>query len=119
MRFYLDEMFSPRIAAIARARGSDVTSSHESGQDSSTDDVQLLFAAQEGRCVVTRNYDHFIQETLRAAENGDPHAEVLLVPNSLLGENFATIAAAIVHFDHLHPDGLPPYTIMWLSPAPP
>jgi hypothetical protein len=58
MRFYLDEMFSPRIAAIARAQGSDVTSSHESGQDSTTDDVQLH-------------------------------------------------------------NGLPPYTIVWLSPAPP
>jgi hypothetical protein len=119
MRFYLDEMFSPRIAAIARAQGSDVTSSHESGQDSTTDDVQLHFAAQEGRCVVTRNYDHFIEETLRGAENGDPHAGVLLVPKSLPGGNFAAIAAAIVHFDHLHPNGLPPYTIVWLSPAPP
>lgn len=111
-------MFSSIIAAMARAQGLDISSSHERGRDGLFDDEQLLFAVQEGRCLVTRDYDEFIDVTTRFMERGYPHAGVLFVPRSLLGSHYAALAGALVHFAQAHPDGLAPYTIMWLSPAP-
>ncbi|MGE0544683.1 MAG: DUF5615 family PIN-like protein [Dehalococcoidia bacterium] len=53
MRFYLDEDLSQTIAVIARERyGLDVAASHEIGKDRTTDDEQLAFAAELGRCIV-------------------------------------------------------------------
>jgi hypothetical protein len=53
MRFYLDEDLSQVIAALARRRGLDVTSSHEVQyrHDGIADAQQLALAAAEGRCL--------------------------------------------------------------------
>ena len=40
---------------------------------------------------------------------------MLFVPNSLPSNRHAAIAAAVVRFDEQHPDGLPPYSLWWLS----
>ena len=115
MRFYLDEDHSDEIAAMARRRGVDITCSHESGRDNWTDPRQLRQAGEEGRCVITRNYSDFAGFTREFESQALPHAGVVFVPNSLPSNNFAAIAAAIVRFDEQHPDGVPPYSLWWLS----
>ena len=118
MRFYLDEHYATVIAEICRSRGVDVRSTHETGHQGATDEAQLLFAASEGRAVVTENRRDFEQWTARFREQGLPHAGVVLVPSSLAGSDFEGIAAAIVYVDGLYPEGLPPYTVIWLTRAP-
>ena len=110
MRYYLDEDESQVIAAIARdALGLDVTASHEVGMDHGTDSEQLSFAAQQGRCIVTRNGDDFIGLTRRFLAMGPPHAGVLIIPLSIPGNDFGTIARALAHHHQLYPDNIPYY----------
>ena len=118
MRVYLDEMFSPVIAALLRAQGIDAVSALELGHSGTADNVHLLIAAQERRAIVTRNYSHFATLTIQFGEMGYPHAGVILVPASLPNEDFGGIAAALIRFNGDHPDGIPLYSILWLQPAP-
>jgi len=118
VRFYLDEDLSDEVARIARAQGLDVISSHECGRDGSSDDAQLRFAAEDGRCMVTRNRDDFIQWTVRFYENGWPHVGVLIVTHTLQHRTAAVIAAALLAYAEHHEDDLPDYAIDFLSPAP-
>jgi hypothetical protein len=78
MRFYLDEHYSTVIADICRRRGVDVRSTHEAERNGAIDDAQLLFAATEGRAVVTENRTDFEYWTERFREQGLPHAGVFL-----------------------------------------
>ena len=119
MLYYLDEDLSGDIARIARARGLDVASCHERGLNGLRDELQLRLAAQEGRCLVTRNRDHFQRLTLRFFEMGWPHAGVLVVPTSIPGRHFAAIAAALLDYDRQHPEGIPSYTVDFLRPPRP
>lgn len=117
MLFYLDEDLSDKIAQIARSRGLDVTSAHETGRRGYSDDTQLLLAAQEGRCVVTKNGAHYLRETRTFMTQGLPHAGVLVVSASLASNQFAAIATALVHYHEMHPQGVPPYFFDYLHPA--
>lgn len=116
MRFYLDEDLSGEIARIARARGVDVVSCHELGLKRLGDELQLRLAAEEGRCLVTRNRDHFLALTVRFFEREWPHAGILIVPASMPSRYFAVIAAALLDYDLRHPQGVPAYTIDFLHP---
>lgn len=115
MRFFLDEDLSYRVATIARGQGLDVLSSHECGRNALPDDEQLRLAAQEGRCLVTRNAPDFIPLTLRFLEAYWPHAGVLIVPRSLPNEAFATIARALVTYAQAHEAGMASYTVDYLA----
>ena len=120
MRCYLDEDLSPRVAEIARGLcGLDVVSAHEAGAFAWTDDAQLRYAAQEGRCVVTRNREDFVLETLAAFEAHSPHAGVLIVPHTLPNDHFTAIATALCEYARRFPDGMQPYTIDFLLEGPP
>lgn len=116
MRFFLDEDHSDRIAVMAQLRGVDIISVRQARRGGLTDEEQLLFAGQEGRCIVTRNAKHFAPLSRQFEEQGLPHAGVACVPDSLRGERFAAIAAASQRFDTEHPDGVPPYSVWWLTP---
>ena len=118
MRFYLDEMLSFVIAAILRASGIDCVSAVELGHVSTADAVHLAFAAQEGRCLVTRDYHDFPRLTSSLMDQGLPHAGVFFVPKSMRGRDVGGIAAALVHFASQYPDGLAPYSLLWLSRPP-
>ena len=112
MKFYLDEDISPRVAEIARARCRlDVVSAHEVGRLGMPDAAQLRFAASQGRCVVTRNRDDFIHETVAAFEAQVPHAGVLIVTRSLPNDQLAAIAAALCTSALRFPQGMRSYTI--------
>jgi predicted nuclease of predicted toxin-antitoxin system len=118
MRFYLDEMFAPRLAKIWRSRDIDAVSALELGNVRTPDEAHLQIAAGGDRCVVSKNYDDFELLTLKFHRENRPHAGVLLVSRRLKNEDFGALAAAIQHFDRNHPDGLEPYTLLWLVPAP-
>lgn len=110
-------MLPPTIAVMARDRGLDITSSHELGLNSAADDAQLAFATNDGRCLVTRNYDDSATLTTRSMEHGEPHAGVVFVPTTMPDRHTEAIVDALVHLMRQYPDGLPPYTILWLTPA--
>ena len=115
MRFYLDEDLPTRVAALARAEGLDVVSSHECGRDRLPDNQQLRLAAQDGRCLVTRNARDFVPLTRDFAERQWPHAGILIVTRSLPNHAFASIARALIAFDRGQGDDLPAYTVLFLS----
>ena len=98
MRFYLDEHLSSEIAEIGRALGLDVLSSHEVGRDQLTDQEQLLLAARDGRCLVTKNREDFIQLTAQFFERGWPHAGVLIIPATWPTSDFARLARALASY---------------------
>ena len=115
MRFYLDEDLPPRIASIARQMGVDVMSTTECRRNGQPDEQQLLFAAEQGRTIVTRNYDDFHRLTTEFHLAGKPHAGVLLVPGSLRSRNYSAVATAICRYDQEHLDGMPSYMVDYLA----
>ncbi|HEU5327090.1 MAG: DUF5615 family PIN-like protein [Thermomicrobiales bacterium] len=118
MRFYLDENLPPQVAVLARARGVDAVSNHERGHLGLSDDEVLRLAAKDGRCVVTRNRDDFVQLTIRCFDNQWPHTGVLIVPWTLPNDQFARMADALAAYAQRHDADLPAYTIDFLH-APP
>ncbi len=118
MRYYLDEDLSYKIAVIAQRRGLDIVSAHVWGHSGVDDEHVLVLAAEDDRCVVTQNYRDFVRLSRQFEERGLPQAGVILVPRSVPANDFAAGAAALVHFDRKHPDGLGPYTVVWLKRAP-
>jgi predicted nuclease of predicted toxin-antitoxin system len=120
VKFYLDEDISPRVVAIARGRCQlDVVSAHEIATLEWDDSAQLRLAAEQARCLVTRNRDDFINATLAAYEALTPHAGVLILTRSLPNDQFTAIAAALCAYSAGFPDGLQSYTIDFLAPAAP
>jgi predicted nuclease of predicted toxin-antitoxin system len=119
MKFHLDADQSQSVAVVARTvHGIDVTSSHSLGLDHLIDEEQLLYAAQQGRCIVTRNGPDFIALTRRFIEEELPPAGVLIVPESIETHEFARIARALAWFHVFYPDGVPPYFVGYLEDPP-
>ena len=119
IQFYLDEDLSQDIAVLARSLGLDVESAQELERRSIDDVTQLLYAAERGRCLVSRNTHDFIRLSTEFEERGLPHAGVLLLSPSLRGSEYMVIAAALVDYARLYPDGLPAYFVDYLRRARP
>ena len=115
MRYYLDEGLSQRIAERLRSQGFDAVSAHEVRAEGLSDFEQLERAALEKRCLVTRNRDDFIRVTLQFYNEGRAHHDVLIIPHSLPADRFAESAEALAQYAAAHPDGMPPYTVDFLS----
>jgi len=115
VQFYLDEDLSGKIAEIAGGMGVDIVTAYECGNFGSDHDVHLAFAAKEGRCLVTRNRDHFIVLTVKFLEEERPHAGVLVVPYTMPGDRFSLIARAIAQYADDHPEGIPDYSLDFVS----
>ncbi len=115
MHFYLDEDLSDEVAIRLRQKGLDCTCSHEEGRNHRSDREQLSWAASQGRAMVTRNRDDFVAETLKAFENLEPHAGVLVVPYTMPNNQFSRIANALEAYHHAHLEGMQAYTIDFLS----
>jgi uncharacterized protein with PIN domain len=115
VKFYLDENLSQKVAEICRQAGLDVVSSHEVGRNRLTDDEQLPLAAEDGRCLVTRDAGDFIGLTTLFSERRQPHAGLLIVPRSLDNGDFAGIARAIVAYALLQEGDMPSYMVAFLS----
>ena len=57
LRFHLDENVDPDVALALRRQGIDVTVTREMGLLGQPDEVQLAFACQQGRVIVTHDTD--------------------------------------------------------------
>lgn len=101
---------------MLRERGIDAIGALEIGATGLTDSEQLHRAAGDRRCLVTRNRDHFIRLTIQYFTDHRPHHGLLIVPRSMPGGSFSLLADALAAYATRHPDGLPPYTIDFLSP---
>lgn len=90
MKLYLDEDLSPRLAEASRRRGHDATSSHEVGNNELSDEVQLRYAAQQGRHLVTYNRRDYLVLADRWYREGKHFPKILLMlesrcPRSVIG----------------------------------
>jgi predicted nuclease of predicted toxin-antitoxin system len=118
MRFFLDEDLSDQVARLARSAGVDAISSHEIGRNGLPDEVQLRWAAQEERCLVTRNEKDFVPLTNQFFINQLPHRGILIVPRSLPNRDFAAIARALVRYARDNEGPLPDYFVDYLHRVP-
>ena len=116
MKFYLDEDLAPKIAERLRKMGLDAVSALEVGNAQLSDRDQLRFAAEQGRCLVTRNARHFVLLAHAAIRHQDPHAGIVLCSPSIRGFEIGKIASALMRFARRFPDGLGPYDVVYLSP---
>jgi hypothetical protein len=93
----------------------DVLSVHEIDRRGFVDEEQLRLSAAQDRLFLTRNRDDFIQLTLRFFQTGEPHAGLLIVPNSLPNNRPERIAHALKRW-HDRGGDPGPYSIDLLSP---
>ena len=80
-KIYLDEDISPLLAELLKKEGVDAISALEVGVLGESDDVQLDYACQEGRVLVTFNVGDFHQ---RAGLK--KHSGIILCKQVSLGE---------------------------------
>jgi predicted nuclease of predicted toxin-antitoxin system len=117
LRFYLDENIPEAAATAARRSGLDVLPAREVGRQHLTDAEQLRWAAEQGRCMVTRDVGDFPRLSRRFAESQLPHAGVALVPRSLPDDETGGIVRALMALSEMYEEGLPSYTVVYLSAA--
>lgn len=77
LQFYFDEMIAADIASGLRRRGVNVLTTHEAGNLSQSDELQLSFANQEERALFTMDDDFLILHN-----NGHEHAGIIYIPQN-------------------------------------
>ena len=75
VRFHLDEVCDPRIAAGLRQRGVEVTTAAEAGLLGAPDEAHLAYAWSQARVLVTHDVDF-----LRLHAAGAEHAGLVYCP---------------------------------------
>lgn len=118
MPYIVDEDNSSQVAVIGRRLGLDIVDVRERGRRSLSDDLQFYLAGEDGRCLVTKNDADFRMLTREFQALGYPHAGVLIISRSLDRRHAAAIAHGLVAYDRRFPDGMPPYMVDYLHPAP-
>jgi len=118
MCFYLDEDLPDSVAARAREQGIDVVTSSERGRNGLPDDMQLRLAAQEGRCLVTRNRNHFIRLSAQFFAQQWPHTGVLIVTRSLPNHDVTRLTRALLSYARRYEGDVPVHLVDFLSADP-
>jgi predicted nuclease of predicted toxin-antitoxin system len=113
-RCYGDEDVPVLVARVARGLQIDIVHTEELGRKGTTDEEQLLFAATEGRILLTRNCKDFRPFSNTFAERGLPHAGVLCLSPALAYASAARIARLLLQWDTEHLDGMPAYMLDYL-----
>jgi predicted nuclease of predicted toxin-antitoxin system len=98
IRFHLDENVDPDVALALRRQGIDVTTTREMGLLGQPDEVQLAFACEQGRAIVTHDTDF-----LRLASQSSAHWGVAFCQKNArsLGE---IIRSLVLIYEVLSPD---------------
>lgn len=94
-RFLLDEDIHPRAAQAAWEMDVDAVSVHELGRRGRSDYEQLMFAAEQGRVLVTRNRGDYLHWTREFFQAGRAHAGVLLLEPGLSNDQPERIARSL------------------------
>ena len=115
MRVHLDEDLSPVIAQLLRQRDLDATSALELGVVQVSDQEQLDLAAAQGRALVTRNARDFKVLAAHRVQTHRAHAGIIVCPPTMRGSEYVLIADAIRPVAEVHPHGLGPYDLVYLS----
>jgi len=113
-RYYGDEDVPVLAVRIARGLGLDIVHTEELGRKGIGDEEQLLFAAGEGRILVTRNCKDFRPFSTTFAERNLPHAGVLCLSPALERASASAVARLLIGYDAEHPDGMPAYMLDYL-----
>ena len=119
MRYHSDEDLSPKIAELLKKKGVDCVSAHEIEMMQALELEQLEAAANEKRCLVTRNRDDFIRLTVQFFNDHLAHYGVLIIPSTIPGDKFSLIANLLARHAKKHPKGLQPYTVDFLPSSQP
>jgi predicted nuclease of predicted toxin-antitoxin system len=114
MKYYLDEDLSQRMAQRLRQAKIPASSAHEEGTEGWSDEAQLEKTGHEGRCLVTRNRNDFIELTVQFYRDGRPHAGVLIVPYNYSGDRLTPFVNALIRYAKAHPKGMGSYGIDFL-----
>jgi predicted nuclease of predicted toxin-antitoxin system len=83
---YLDENVDVLVAAMLRARGFDVATTHERQKTGASDPQQLLFAIEEARCIVTHNRNDFVVLHTQSVNNNQSHMGIIVAAMRRPGE---------------------------------
>jgi hypothetical protein len=103
----------PVATCASRSPGADGFSAPAYGRHGLTDDAGLHPAGEEGRCLATCNRGDFIRLTVADAKTSRAHAGPLIVPWTFPPGNAVAVAQALLAHHRDHPDGLPPYIVVW------
>jgi len=115
-RLYLDEDVPVQIAPPLRAAGFDVLTTREAGRLQAKDPDQLAFAAAEGRVLVTRNRNDFLELADQLGFAGGHHAGVLILSPTFADEDYGGMARAIAAYLRRFPEGMPADLTDFVSP---
>ncbi|HLF04995.1 MAG TPA: DUF5615 family PIN-like protein [Dehalococcoidia bacterium] len=80
VRVYLDENIDLQVAEALQARGYDATHAFTEGNRRFPDEDHLLYAAAQGRALVTHNFADYARLHLNFIQRGERHAGIILVP---------------------------------------
>ena len=86
IRLYLDEDVHKRVAAALRLRHFDVLSAHETDRLGVDDDVQLQFAVEHDRALLTFNTPHYLNLHQVWLQAHKEHAGIIVSDQLPIGE---------------------------------
>jgi predicted nuclease of predicted toxin-antitoxin system len=78
VRLYFDRHIMTRLAIDLRGRGFDVLTTEEAGQDTASDEEQLVFATKESRAILTFNLRDFAPLHEQWQTAGRAHAGIIV-----------------------------------------